>query len=86
MRRKDLRGAQTWIGADALIRSRIVWRLSGRKISGSCRFVMRRVFEGGVGMDIGGRLERSMVMEARDPREEGREAGGELSDMAESWR
>lgn len=59
MREKDLRGAQVWMGAEVLIRSLIVWRLSGRKISLSLRFVMRRVLEGGVGCTRGGRLERS---------------------------
>lgn len=60
MRRKDLRGAKEWIGAEALMRSLMVWRLSGRKISGSWRLVIRRVFDGGVGWMSGGRVERSM--------------------------
>jgi hypothetical protein len=83
IRRKDLRGAQTWIGADALISSRMAWRLSGRKISGSLRFVMSSVFEGALGVGRGGRVEKSMDMvddrDDRDVREEGRDAGGELS-------
>lgn len=60
--------------------SRIVWRLSGRKISASLRFVMRSVFEGPVGEVRGGRVDRSMDMvEDLDALEDGREAGGELS-------
>lgn len=47
--RKDLRGAQVWIGAEALMSSLMVWRLSARKISASWRLVIKSVFEGGVG-------------------------------------
>lgn len=67
MRRNDLRGAQEWMVADWLTRSRIVSRLSGRKISGWTRLVNNRVFVGsgaGVAPDAllaGGRLERSRV-------------------------
>ena len=59
MRRKERSGAQEWIGAEALIKSLIVWRLSARKTSGSWRLVINRVFEGGVGMLRGGIVERS---------------------------
>jgi len=40
---------------------------------------MRRVFEGGVGIDSGGIVERSMDMGVRDSLEEGRDERGELS-------
>lgn len=80
MRRKERRGAQEWIGAEALMRSLIVWRLSARKISGSCRLVIRRVLEGGVGIARGGMAERSMDIGVRDSLEDGREERGELSD------
>jgi len=59
MRRNDFSGAQEWIGAEALIKSLIVWRLSGRKTSRSCRLVMISVFDGGVGVERGGMPERS---------------------------
>lgn len=61
MRRKDLRGAQVWMGAVLLINSLIVCRLSGRKMDRSLRLVMRRVFDGGVGCCSGGMLERSRL-------------------------
>jgi len=60
MRENDLSGAQEWIGADVLISSRIVCRLSARKIVGSLRFVIMSVFDGGVGCLYGGIEERSM--------------------------
>lgn len=86
MRRKERRGAQEWIGAEELIRSLIVWRLSARKISGSWRLVMRRVLEGGVGMERGGIVERSMDIGVRDSLDEGREERGELSvDILAVW-
>lgn len=75
MRRKDLRGAQVWMGAVLLINSLMVCRLSGWKMERSCRLVMRRVLEGGVGWSSGGMLERSRLrlgdfledlLEARD--------------------
>lgn len=80
MRRKERKGAQEWIGADELMRSLIVWRLSARKISESWRLVIKRVFEGGVGMERGGRVERSRDIGVLDSLEEGREERGELSD------
>lgn len=80
MRRKDLRGAQEWIGAEALMRSLIVCRLSARKISASWRLVIRRVFDGGVGWIKGGRFERSMDMLLfRDARDVGLDSGGEVA-------
>jgi hypothetical protein len=90
MRRKDLRGAQEWIGAEALTRSLMVWRLSARNISASWRLVIRRVFEGGVGCCNGGREDRSIDIGVLDPFEEtGRDVGGELSvlsvDILEVW-
>lgn len=75
MRRKDLSGAQEWIGADALINSLIVWRLSARNISGSCRLVMRSVFDGGDGWLSGGREERSSERGVRDLEETGDDIG-----------
>lgn len=49
MRLKDLRGAQEWIGAEELMSSLMVWRLSGRNISRSFKFVIIKVLDGGVG-------------------------------------
>lgn len=40
---------------------------------------MRRVFEGGVGVESGGRDERSMDIGLRDSLETGREDGGDAS-------
>lgn len=83
MRLKDLSGAHEWIGAEALMRSLMVWRLSARKISASWRLVMRRVFEGGVGCCRGGIEERSIDIGVLDPFDEtGRDAGGELSELS----
>jgi len=75
MRRKDFRGAQEWMGADVLMRSLMVWRLSGRNISRSLRFVIIRVFDGGVGCWRGGMLERSSERGVGE-RDEGREEFG----------
>lgn len=77
MRRKDLRGAQEWIGAEVLISSLMVWRLSARKTEGSWRLVIRSVLEGGVGICRGGMAERSMDIFALEARDVGREEGGE---------
>jgi len=83
IRLKDLRGAHEWIGAEALMRSLMVCRLSARKISASWRLVIRRVFEGGVGCCRGGIEERSIDMGVLDPLDEaGREVGGELSALS----
>ena len=64
------------------MRSLIVWRLSERKISVSWRFVIRRVFEGGVGIVKAGMEERSIDIGVLvlDSLEDGREERGELSD------
>src|SRR5690242_12580947 len=70
MRRNDLRGAQLCTGAVCVTSSRMVWRLSGRKMSVFCRLVKRSVLEGGVGWTSGGRLERSSDREALDLRDE----------------
>jgi hypothetical protein len=78
MRRKDLSGAHEWMGAEELMRSLIVCKLSARKISVSCKFVMRRVFEGGVGCVRGGMVERSIESGVRDSLEVGRDDCGEL--------
>lgn len=45
---------------------RMFWRLSGWKISGFWRFVIKRVFVGFVGCVRGGRFERSSLRELRD--------------------
>lgn len=73
MRRKDLRGAQVWIGAVLEMSSLMVWRLSGRKTERSCRLVMRRVLDGGVGCCSGGMLERSRRREVLEDLLEERE-------------
>jgi len=62
MRRKLLSGAHEWIGAEELINSLMVWMLSARNISGSFRFVMSSVLDGGVGMESAGRVDRSIDM------------------------
>lgn len=49
IRRKDFSGAKEWRGAVASISPRMVWRFGALKISMSRRFVISRVFEGGVG-------------------------------------
>jgi len=51
----------------------MVWRLSGRNISGSERLVMRRVLEGGVGWTSGGKVLRSIDIFVLEEREVGRE-------------
>lgn len=92
MRRKDLRGAQEWIGADVLMRSLMVWRLSARNISRSCKFVMSNVFDGGVGRASGGIVDKSNDSGVRDLEEEGLDESGEFpGDMVEllkltSWQ
>lgn len=88
MRRKLFSGAQECIGAEELIRSLMVCMLSARNISGSLRLVMRSVLEGGVGIDRGGRVERSMDMLAfLDSLDVGLDEGGEVSDSIwNGWR
>lgn len=59
--------------------SRIVCRLSARKISGSCRLVMRSVFVAGDGKESGGKEDRSSDigvrgLEMEDLREQSLEA------------
>lgn len=62
------------------MRSLIVRRFSGRKMSFVERLVMMRVLEGGVGMLRGGRFERSRERPAeRERLEEGRDDCGEDS-------
>ena len=75
MRRNDLSGAKAWILDVWEIRSRIVWRFSGRKMSILLRLVIRRVLDGGVGWISGGKLERSRVrfMPLREEKDEDRE-------------
>lgn len=71
MRRNDLRGAHEWSGAEELMRSLMVWRLSGRNISRSFKFVMMRVLDGGVGWWKGGTAEISRLRGVCE-REDGR--------------
>lgn len=83
MRRKDFIGAHEWMGAELLMSSRIVWRLSARKTEGSWRLVMRSVFEGGVGICNGGIAERSIDILTLDARDVGRDAGGEVGEVGD---
>jgi hypothetical protein len=90
MRRNDFSGAKAWTGAISSTRVRIVCKLSGRKMSRLFRPVMRRVFDGGVGWETGGRLERSRVrpslfddeLEAEDEEREGRGEVAGVGSMA----
>jgi hypothetical protein len=84
MRRKDLRGAKAWIGAECVIRSRMVCKFSGRKTSVLLRLVKRRVLEGGVGCERGGNFERSRVRpgDLRLEEEEDREDRVVLSEVS----
>jgi len=59
IRRKDFRGAHVWIGTCWFMSSRISIRFSGRKMTGSSRFVIMRVFAGGSGVMRGGRSDKS---------------------------
>lgn len=79
--RNDFKGAKAWILPIAAMRSRMEDRDSGVKVSELLRLVKRRVFEGGVGVEIGGREERSRVRPAdlRELAEEEREARGVIS-------
>lgn len=61
MRRKDLSGANEWIGATFSMRPRISCKFSGKKMSVLLRLVKRRVLDGGVGWINGGRSERSRL-------------------------
>lgn len=70
MRRRDGSGEKEFRGATEVIWLRIASREEGWKRMRSFRSVMRRVFEGGVGLESGGRLERSMERDGRDDREE----------------
>jgi hypothetical protein len=84
MRRKELRGAKAWIGAECVIRSRMVCKFSGRKTSVLLRLVKRRVLEGGVGCERGGSFERSRVRpgDRRLEEEEDREDRVVLSEVS----
>lgn len=67
------------------MRSLIVCKLSARKTSASCRFVIISVFEGGVGVLSGGRLDKSIDMFILEAREVGRDDAGDVSeDILES--
>lgn len=57
----------------------MVCKFSGRKISSSCRFVMRSVLDGGVGWMSGGIVDRSRDSGVRDLDEEPEDMVGELS-------
>lgn len=81
IRRKLRKGAHEWMGADELMRSLMVWILSARNISGSFRLVMRRVFEGGVGIARGGIVDKSIdIFAFLDSRDAGRDDGGEVGE------
>lgn len=79
MRRKDLRGAKEWRGAWLLIASRMTARFCVVKVSGVLRFVIRSVFEGGVGCESAGRSDRS-----RERLERRRLVPEEVEDVGES--
>jgi hypothetical protein len=51
----------------------MLWRFSGRKIAGSSRFVIKRVFDGGDGVISGGKSERSSDNGVRGVELEGEE-------------
>lgn len=91
--RKDLSGAQEWMAADWLTRSRMVSRLSGRKMSSWTRFVNSNVFVGTGADDVVDELvfcrpERSRVRldERLDRSEEVVDAADEASEEEEDWR
>jgi hypothetical protein len=62
MRRKDLSGAKMWIVACSLMAVEIDSRTAEVKISRDWRLVIRRVLLGGVGVERGGRSEKSSDM------------------------
>lgn len=66
MRRKEGSGEKEFRRATTVIWLRIASRDDGWKRIRSFRSVIKRVFEGGVGCDSGGMLERSMESEGRD--------------------
>lgn len=85
MRRKDFSGDHVYIGAVASISCRIVCKLSGRKMSRSSKFVIRRVLVGGVGWVRGGMLDRSKLREDRDdPRRSKRGRSGDEGEAGEA--
>ena len=79
MRENDFRGAHVCIGAVVLIRSLIVRRFGAENICFSFRFVIIRVFDGGVGRESGGRFVRSRESpgDREDLRDVGRDEAGE---------
>lgn len=84
MRRNDFNGDHVYIGAVLSISSRIVCRLSGRKISKSFRLVIRRVLVGGVGCVSGGMLDRSKLREdLEEPRRSKRGRSGDEGEVGE---
>jgi hypothetical protein len=62
MRRKDLSGAKMWIVACSLMALEMDSRTEEVKISREARPVIRRVLLGGVGVERGGRSEKSRDM------------------------
>ena len=70
IRRKDGRGENEFRGAIEEISERIVARVDGWKRERSWRSVIRSVLDGGVGLERGGRLERSSERVGRDERDE----------------
>jgi len=75
MRFSDFSGDQAWMGAMLETASRMVWRLSGAKMSRELRLVMISVLDGGVGWTSGGMLERSSDSDALEERVDARDGG-----------
>lgn len=74
IRRREGSGEKEFRGATDSISLRMVASEAGWKRTISWRSVIRRVFDGGLGWERGGRLERSRVSAGRDEEEEDREA------------
>jgi hypothetical protein len=68
MRRKDLSGEKEWMATMLERCVRIVAREAGWNIARSSRLVIRRVFDGGAGVERGGMEERSIESGVRGDR------------------
>lgn len=85
MRRNDFNGDHVDMGEVVSISSRIVCRLSGRKMSRLSKFVIRRVLVGGAGCVSGGILDRSKLREdLDDPRRSKRGRWGDEGEVGEA--
>lgn len=82
MRRMDFKGEKVWIGAWALIAWVIDSRFAAEKMEGSPRLVIRRVFEGGEGVESWGRSERSRERFGERRRLSGGVSGGDIVRVA----